>query len=193
MTQEFIADRSPSVPPPTVWRENRGGFLSAFTLFVFFMGSGILVYRQNRFVPPRFPESNLIEPPSNEDELGLNEADAVLLRVVGSANDIGEVRIEIYDSESSFINPDQAVLVESVAIIDGAATLLVPVDTLPRQLAVAAYHDANSDGEMNRNRWGIPTERFGFTRNSRTGKPPGFRESVISRPRVGSTINVSIR
>jgi uncharacterized protein (DUF2141 family) len=61
-------------------------------------------------------------------------------------------------------------------------------------MAIAVYHDENNDGQLNRNRLGIPTERYGFSRNARglTG-PPGFEQAVIRRPKAGETIELFIR
>jgi uncharacterized protein (DUF2141 family) len=58
--------------------------------------------------------------------------------------------------------------------------------------AVAAFHDANGDGVLNRNRIGIPTEGFGFSRNPRivTG-PPRFSDSAIFL--AGPSQNIQIK
>ena len=70
----------------------------------------------------------------------------------------------------------------------------VSLHLLPSKIAVAAYHDENNDGQLNRNRLGIPSERYGFSRNARgmTG-PPSFQQCVISRPSVGKTVDLFVR
>ena len=79
-------------------------------------------------------------------------------------------------------------------IQNGESLWLVPVDALPQEFAVAAYHDENSDQELTLNRFGIPTERYGFSREARglTG-PPRFEDAVITRPEAGGLIFVFLR
>ena len=59
---------------------------------------------------------------------------------------------------------------------------------------IAAYHDENNDSELNRNRLDVPTERYGYSRNTEaTNGLPNFVESVIKRPKPGDTVNIFIR
>jgi uncharacterized protein (DUF2141 family) len=61
-----------------------------------------------------------------------------------------------------------------------------------KKLAIAAYHDENANGELDRNALGIPSERYGFTNNARgiTG-PPSFEDAVVE---IGDKpIEISIR
>ena len=194
MTQEITVESEPpqQADPPTRWQENHGNLLLTFMAIVFVIGGCVLVYRQNRFVPPRFPESNMIETPV----LAVDEVDPeanVTIIVTGAATDFGSIKIAIYQSESTFNQTELAMLSETVSIVDGEATWTVPLQ-LPNKIAVAAYHDENSDNELNRNQLGIPTERYGFSRNARglTG-PPSFKQTEIDTPAAGGTINIFIR
>nr|WP_245817423.1 DUF2141 domain-containing protein [Hydrococcus rivularis] len=62
----------------------------------------------------------------------------------------------------------------------------------PGSYAVAVLHDANNDGEANRNALGIPVEGFGFSRNPviRTG-PPKFNDAVVLV--LGSSTKIQIQ
>jgi uncharacterized protein (DUF2141 family) len=197
LTQDMFVTGEVSRPtgPPTRWQENHGNLLLIVVAIIFAVGACVLIYRQNRFVPPRFPESSMIAaPPKPADKLlSVAAKDSFTIRVLGAANETGTVKIAIYESESSFNNPDDALLSESVMILDSEATWTVPVRP-PDKLAIVAYHDENDDNELNRNRLGFPTERYGFSKNVRgaTGLP-GFQETVIDRPKPGETINIFIR
>lgn len=57
--------------------------------------------------------------------------------------------------------------------------------------AVAVFHDVNSDGALNRNFVGIPTEGFGFTNNPKIlNGPPKFNDSAVLV--AGSSTNTQI-
>ena len=47
--------------------------------------------------------------------------------------------------------------------------------------AVAIYHDINSNGKLDRNSLGIPTEGYAFSNNrfGIFGRPPGFEQDHI--------------
>jgi uncharacterized protein (DUF2141 family) len=197
LTQDINVTDEVSRPtgPQTRWQENHGNLLLIVVAIVFVIGACVLIYRQNRFVAPRFPDSIYIPaPPRPADKLlSVGSKDAITIRVLGAANESGTVKIAIYESESSFNNPDDALLSESVTILDSEATWTISVRP-PGKLAIAAYHDENNDNQLNRNRLGVPTERYGYSQNARgvTG-PPEFKETVIDRPKPGETINIFIR
>ena len=201
MTHEatFENDRAEPTPIKSRWQENHGNLLMAFVGVIFLIGSSVLIYRQTRFVPPRFPESGMIAVPDAESsnsplvsEAGLD--DVVMIRVTGAANDFGAVRIAIYEDEESFNSPDLAIVTESVSLEGGEAVWNVPIVGLPRRIAIAAYHDENNDQQLSLNRFGIPSERYGFSNNARglTG-PPTFQQTLIDLPRGGETLNLFIR
>ena len=186
---EHVSDRAPSL-----WQENHGNLLAAFVASIFVVGAGILIYQQNRFVEPRFPDGRSIEtiPPTSASE---GDADSrVTVRIVGAANDQGLVMVALYDEESVFNEPENARLSGAVAITDGEALWSVPHARLPEKFAVAAYHDENGDHTLNVNRFGIPMERYGFTQEARglTG-PPAYAEAAIERPAAGGSLEVFIR
>jgi uncharacterized protein (DUF2141 family) len=200
LTKEISDDHKPPrrSAPQTTWQENHGNLLLGFVAIVFLVGGFILIYRQNKFVPPRFPDADMIEAKldsETDEQVTVEEIEhAVSINVTGAANSFGSVKIAIYDSESGFNDPAKAIASESVSIVDGEASWMVSAQQLPAVLAIAAYHDENDDDQLNRNRLGIPSERYGFSRNARgLTAPPGFKEAVISRPKAGETIDVSIR
>jgi uncharacterized protein (DUF2141 family) len=195
LTQEITVESRPpeSTGPPTRWQENHGNLLLAFVAIIFVIGGLLIAYRQTRFVPPQFPEADMIET-LEVPAAAVEAANAVTINVIGAANDFGSMKLAIYDSESSFNKTSTALMLESALIVEGEATFIIPVERLPASIAVAAYHDENDDGELNRNRFGIPTERYGFSRNARalTG-PPSFKQAVMNRPKPGEAIDLFIR
>ena len=54
-------------------------------------------------------------------------------------------------------------------------------DLLPGDYAVAAFHDADGDGELNTNIAGAPTEGYGFSNDARGFMgPPSFEAAAVS-------------
>lgn len=199
MTKDISGEPQPPKPagPRTAWQENHGNLLMGFVAIVL-AGGFILIYRQNRRMQQQEADG-----PVAETTLELNpeetvdvadSGNSVRIGVTGPANNLGSVKIAIYDSESGFNDPANAIATQSVMVVDGEASWVIAVKDLPEQFAVAAYHDENDDGMLNRNRFGIPSERYGFSRNARglTG-PPKFKDALIRRPKAGETIDLSIR
>ena len=52
--------------------------------------------------------------------------------------------------------------------------------TTSNRLAVSAFHDANTNSRLDKNSFGIPTERYGFSKNPKRGfGPPKFIETAL--------------
>jgi uncharacterized protein (DUF2141 family) len=195
MTETPIENEPRHVGTPSLWQENHGNWLLGGVALILLVGASILWYRQNRFVPAPFPESRMIEnstgTPSPEPADG---QPSVVIMVTGAVSDFGKMMVAIYDSEQNFNQPEIAILQQQLDIVDGQASWKVAVSRMPEKLAIAAYHDTNGDQILNRNSFGIPSERYGFSRNARglTG-PPGFQQAVIDRPEAGTQIEVFVR
>ncbi|QDT03617.1 hypothetical protein K227x_20010 [Rubripirellula lacrimiformis] len=179
----------------TVWQENHGNLLLVFFAVILLIGALILLYRQNRFVPVRFPEADAIDNPTESAVSNPANADeGIVLSVIGAGSDNGMIRIAFYESANSFNDPESAFLKMSAPITEGEAKILIPFEMVPEKFAIAAYHDENSDETLNRNRLGIPNERYGYSEDARsiTG-PPAYEDALTDRPNVGDTMTVSIR
>lgn len=209
--------------PVDLWRENHGNLYLAATGLILVVGAGILAYQQMRFRPPIFPSSRAIQQ-SPIDTTGLTNgpggipdlpvspstpraeasegarvlpptSDSVVVEVVGAGEVVGVVRIAVYGDAIGFNLVEQALIKNAVAVDPrGAAKWTIPRIELSPRFAIAAYHDVNDDSQLNRNVFGVPTERYGFSNDAR-GKlgPPTFDQAVISLPEAGATIPISIR
>ena len=177
------------------WKQNQATQLLGFACLIFAVGAGFLVYRQNKFVPVGFPDGDSIETVMAASATNSSKpADAASIVVVGAKDNGGVIRVAIYDSAEGFNDPASAVLRTTLRINDGEGRTWTSVDTLPESFAVAVFQDENGNGELDRNRLGIPMERYGFSNDARglTG-PPSFDNAKIDRPKVGQSINISIR
>lgn len=197
LTDQPPLDLEPASPTTskTVWQENHGSWLLFFFGLVFAAGSLILLYRQNRFVPVRFPNSQSITTPGMLDETAIEElGDVMYLLVSGSENDQGMIRLAFYETPESFNDPEKAFLRITQPIEGGIAKVVIPYQLVPERFAVAAFHDMNADGVLDRNAIGLPSERYGFSEDARalTG-PPSYAAATTNRPPIGGTIGISIR
>lgn len=193
---------------PERWKENHGSVLMVFATLVFLTGIGILTYRQNRFRPPAFPDASAITSPEERDSVALqmaasgdsatapaDDSERIMIRVLGAIPSDSLVWLAIYNAEQSFNDRENALLAAQLPVQpDGVAACTIPVSQLPKRFAIAAFHDSNNDGDLTRNQFGIPSERYGFSNDAR-GKfgPPAFEDAVIARPEsADEVINIQI-
>ena len=130
----------------------------------------------------------------------------VTLKIVvsGFSQNSGSCRIAVYLGQSHFNDPEYAIAKESVGILDLKASWQVQVaipDQTNRdvesttQLAVSAYHDENGNSRLDKSSFGIPTERYGFSKNPKSGfGPPKFSETAIelSLTKQSGDLNVTL-
>ena len=109
--------------------------------------------------------------------------------VAGFENNEGNCRIAIYLNQSHFNDPEYAIAKESVSILQWKAVWHIELEVpetagsdtkTPIRLAVSAFHDANTNTKLDKNAFGIPTERYGFSKNPNRGfGPPKFIETAL--------------
>lgn len=156
----------------------KAGRLVVFMLWAILAGCGSAAYR-----PP--PESV----PSDR----LAGSASLAVRVGGFDSRTGEVALALYDSAESF-----------GARRDPVATARLPIESdaviwrvsglVPGQYAVAAYHDADADGELDRAVAGWPTESYGFSNDARRiAGPPGFKAAAFSLEAGENQIEIRVR
>jgi uncharacterized protein (DUF2141 family) len=192
MKEPPIDDDHQPILAPTLWQENHGNLLLVFLAIIFLVGASILVYRQNRFRPPRFPSANAIQNPEPEEPSF--SAESVTIAVSGAASDLGSIMIAVYDSAESFNDPNKAAMLQTLEVRNGATNWSISSNELPDTAAIAAFHDENGDGTLNRNPLGIPTERYGYSRGARGQLgPPEFGQAVIDRPQDGEQVAIELR
>ena len=107
----------------------------------------------------------------------------------GFVNDRGVSRVAVYLNPSHFNDPEYAVAKGAIDINDLKASWQVELRMAvqPEQsnedltrIAVCAYHDENENSTLDKNSFGIPSERYGFSNNPKRGfGPPKFNEAAI--------------
>lgn len=128
----------------------------------------------------------------------LQEAKAVsnsslTVTINGLKNQRGQVCLSLFSGGRGFpSSSDRAVAARCVKLEN--APLTVKFDNLKAgNYAIAAFHDANGDGTLNRNPLGIPTEQFGFSQNPKilTGAPKfGDSAFLVAGPQTNIQIKL---
>ena len=75
----------------------------------------------------------------------------------------------------------------------GTTTVVLPEVPIG-EFAAQAFHDENSNGEVDRGLFGIPKEGVGFSRNARIGLgPPKWRDAFFAHNGQTTTISFNLR
>lgn len=117
------------------------------------------------------------------------QAHDLTVEVLGARSDNGTVDGALYADPASWLkNPLQG---ERQAA--GAKTVLVYHNLQPGTYALSLFHDENRNGRLDSNVAGVPTERYGFSRDARGRMgAPGFADAAIDL-RADTTITVHLR
>lgn len=187
------------------WHDNHGNWFLLATAGILAVGSLAMVLTPERppaatvpaLADPGQPDVEETAPASRFDGSGETAAGGpmIMIQIVGGTTDGGQLQVAIYGPTGPWNDPEEAALKTSLPPDqEGVAVWEVPAAELPDPFAVAAYHDSNGDGTLNRNTLGIPIERYGFSNNARgVVGPPTFQEAAVPRPEVGEPVRVIVR
>ncbi len=115
----------------------------------------------------------------------------VTVRVVNMPNDEGRLRVALC-TECQWLG-DVWTAVGAVQAQRGEQTVTLE-GIPPGTYAVMVHHDINGDGEINRNRFGQPTEGIGFSRDApMLFGPPRFKDASFTTRGGAMTMDVRLR
>ena len=103
----------------------------------------------------------------------------------------GNIMVALYKSADTFLKkPGNATGAPALA----SGNMVVFKDLPEGEYAFAVYHDANSNGKMDSNLLGMPTEDYAFSNNA-MGKmgPPKFDDAKFVLPAAGATVRVTLK
>ena len=92
----------------------------------------------------------------------------------------GFIMVALYKSEDGFPNDPQKAILQIKEATQSKITT-IRMQSIPfGNYAIAVFHDANSDGKINYNLLGAPTEAYGFSNNARKMfSAPSFKEAMF--------------
>jgi uncharacterized protein (DUF2141 family) len=97
--------------------------------------------------------------------------------VVGLKAKKSSVRVAVFESEAGFPNSE---LSSKTAVFSSTKDQVSFSLELPRNqpVAIAVYQDIDGNGKLSKNKFGIPTEPYGFSNNARgVFGPPSFSQA----------------
>ena len=87
----------------------------------------------------------------------------IIVKITGLRSGKGQVRIAVFNSSETWLGEHP---VYSSTIKVGGQTVTWRINDVPYgDYGIAAFHDENSNGKMDKNLLGIPKEPYGFSNN----------------------------
>jgi uncharacterized protein (DUF2141 family) len=120
------------------------------------------------------------------------ETGVLKLLISGFDIDKGHAKIALCDSEEDFKRPDNTFRSVDAIIKNGKSEWVF--SDLPFGIyAVKVYHDENGNGELDKNAFGVPKEKFGFSNNVRaTFGPPTYERAQFTFNTTDMTVCIRI-
>lgn len=172
------------------WKESHGNALLGFAAIILFIGL-VMIWSS----PPREsgPDLDLMGMEDSQVPSNLRK-NAIVVRVVTSQlTSEGPIRIAVYDSKEAFGNPDKAIIKDSLVPVEGFVVWEISLEILPERFAIAAYHDLDNNGELNRALFNAPVEPYGFSNNARSlVGPPTYEQTLMERPKEAAAIELCV-
>jgi uncharacterized protein (DUF2141 family) len=128
-----------------------------------------------------------------EDTTSASVLSKLVVNVSGMKNSNGKVNFALYNSESSFNQPNQACREIFSNAVTGNMSFVL--DSLPAgEYSFAVFHDENSNSQIDQNWLGIPSEGFAFSNNSMGSfGPPSYNQAKFTvAPKSIVTQNISL-
>lgn len=124
-------------------------------------------------------------------QMAFGDTADLVVHFSGARSDEGTMVISLFDRAEAF--PNAAMKTAKTTIQNGEGTLTFK-GLKPGTYAIAVAHDANNNGEMDKNGLGIPTEGFGFSNQAKViFGPPKFAAACFPVGKNVTATNIEIR
>lgn len=97
-------------------------------------------------------------------------AETVTFKINQVNSDNGMILVQIFDSEENY-KANKAITAQQTKAQIGTVTITFN-NLEPGEYAIRYFHDENSDGELETNLFGMPTEGFGYSNNAKANFGP---------------------
>ncbi|HMO52701.1 MAG TPA: MipA/OmpV family protein [Kiritimatiellia bacterium] len=119
-----------------------------------------------------------------------SESEPATILVRGDFPILGSLEVKMFQSLEDFFRR-QAVREVRVAVT--GAVMAVHLPAFPEgDYLISVSHDANNDGRMNANAFGVPTERSAFYQPNAAGGPVRARDAFFPIPTDGAPLEVAL-
>lgn len=132
--------------------------------------------------------------PATAEPANRPETTRLTIFVNGFKNDKGQAGIAVYRSADGFPSDrSKAAVGRALPIKSGRASWTVP-ELKPGRYAILVLHDENSNGKMDTNLLGIPTEGYGVSRDARRQfGPPLFEEAALTIKGAKQAVGITVK
>ncbi len=105
----------------------------------------------------------------------------------------GKVYVAVYNAETGFLKEEKALLRE-VFSVEKSGSLSVNLNIEKEgRYAIAAFHDLNGNGKLDKNMVGVPTEPYAFSNNARPKlRAPNWNEASFAWKPGGSVVSLKL-
>ena len=119
---------------------------------------------------------------------------SLTIEVEGLKNQDGQICATLFDKSRSQGFPSKQALQSQCFKITEKPQKLIFKDLEPGTYAVALFHDANNNGNLDTGAFSAPTEGFGFSKNPLvlTG-PPKFDDSAVEVSKTNTDIKIKLQ
>ena len=116
----------------------------------------------------------------------------LIVKIVGFANNNGECRFALDNLKDVFESDDSVYIGKVLPIVNGEVHL--EFESLNfGNYAIKVFHDENSNGELDSNFLGIPSEDYGFSNNASAWfGPPSWEKATFLFNHKEMTIEISV-
>ncbi len=105
----------------------------------------------------------------------------------------GQVCLRVHGNEQGFPQSARGLVQSGCTKVTGNSATKDFYGLKPGTYAVSLFEDKNSDGKLNTNFLGIPSEGFGVSNNPRVkNRPPKFKEASFDLTQ-NKTINITVQ
>lgn len=123
-----------------------------------------------------------------------NENYSIVVKVEGTRNSKGVVRVALFNSEKGFPSDGQKAF-KNISVPAKEGVVQLTVDNLPAgNYAISLLHDENENGVLDTNVVGYPKEGYGASNNNLPAfRAPNFKEAAFEVKAPKQELRISLR
>ncbi len=124
---------------------------------------------------------------------GAKKRGSLIVKFNGMSSNNGKVIIALCNSDANYKDHKSPFIGKSISIDKNTA--IVEFEDLPSgEYAIKAFHDEDSNDDLNTNIFGIPVEDYGFSNNARSMfGPPSWQDAKFVLNDDGKVVEIEIK
>ena len=163
-------------------RKNLGRWWQPIALTLFLCAGALLA------APEKGPETRP-EPVKPVEVAGLGAA--LTIEMTGLGGGVGQVHISVFDSADSWLGEASH---DAIVDVEGSELSWTAEELPEGDYGIAIFHDVNTNGVNDKNRFGIPSEPYGFSNNYRVRfGPPKWAKAKFEVTAPATLVRIRIK